>query len=65
MRNYLTKNTFFDSAFDSLFDQVYKVNKVSMRTDIIESIFRIRIYTSKSIRSSETRRPWGFVYTSI
>lgn len=36
MRNYLTKNTFFDSAFDSLFDQVYKVNKVSMRTDIIE-----------------------------
>lgn len=36
MRNYLTKNTLFDSAFDSLFDQVYKVNKVSMRTDIIE-----------------------------
>ncbi len=36
MRNYLTKNTFFDSAFDSLFEPVYKVNKVAMRTDIIE-----------------------------
>jgi len=36
MRNYLTKNTFFDNAFDSLFEPVYKVNKVAMRTDIIE-----------------------------
>ncbi len=36
MRNYLTKNSFFDTAFDSLFEPVYKVNKVAMRTDIIE-----------------------------
>ena len=36
MRNYLTKSNFFDSAFDSLFAPTYKINKIAMRTDILE-----------------------------
>ena len=35
MRTLTTRN-FFDEAFDSFFSPVYKVDKIAMKTDILE-----------------------------